>query len=142
MMRVDFDETVPVPPDEAYDYLRSPTEWPRLYGDFGDVRDLGDGWFAVALPGDRPDLEAWMTANRPNTHAAWDLRGVFAGRGEVHLEPAGEGTRITGFEEIDVSAFEGDDDLLAQLDREFRAIWQFGWNRLREQTREPAAGGV
>ncbi|MCZ7531103.1 MAG: SRPBCC family protein [Acidimicrobiia bacterium] len=142
MMRVDFDETVPVPVDVVYGYLRSPEDWPRLYGTFGDVRDLGDGWFAVPLPGERPDLEARMTVTRPNERAAWDLRGIFTGRGEVRLSESGGGTRITGLEEIDVSAFENDQELLETIDREFRAIWQIGWDRLREQAREPAAGGV
>lgn len=131
MMRVDFDGTVPVPVEEVYGYLRSPEDWPRLYGSFGEVRDLGEGWFAVPLPGERPNLEARITASREFEHAAWDLRGTFSGRGEVHLEPVGDGTRVTGFEEIDVTAFAADSELLAVLDREFHAIWQSGWDRLR-----------
>ncbi|MEZ5169637.1 MAG: hypothetical protein R3A49_02690 [Acidimicrobiia bacterium] len=139
MMRVDFDETVPVPVEEVYGYLRSPEEWPRLYGAFGDVRELGEGWFAVPLPGERPDLEARITTSRQNEHAAWDLRGTFAGRGAVHLEPVESGTRITGFEEIDVTAFADDADVLAVVEREFRAIWQYGWDRLREGASSTAA---
>jgi hypothetical protein len=129
-MRIDFDETVPVPPVVVFDYLRSPTEWPRLYGAFGQVRDLGGGWYAVPLAGAPADLEARMTALEPTRRAAWELRGTFSGKGEVNLAPQDGGTRITGFEEIAVAGLD-DPGTLAEATRRFEAIWQMGWDRLR-----------
>ncbi len=129
-MRIDFDETVPVPPDVVFDYLRAPTEWPRLYGAFGEVRDLGGGWYAVPLAGAQPDLEARLTALELDRRAAWELRGTLAGQGEVELEPDDGGTRITGFEEIEVAGLD-DPDILAEVRRRFEAIWQMGWDHLR-----------
>lgn len=130
-MRIDFDETVPVPAEVVFDYLRAPTEWPRLYGAFGEVRDLGGGWYAVPLAGAQTDLEARLTALELDRRAAWELRGTFAGRGEVNLEQCEGGTRITGFEEIDLPGLD-DPEMLAKLTRRFEAIWQMGWDRLRE----------
>lgn len=129
-MRIDFDETVPARPDVVFDYFRAPTEWPRLYGAFGEVRELGGGWFAVPLSGSLPDLEARTIAVEPHRRAAWELRGTFIGKGEVNLEPRDGGTRITGFEEIAVKGLD-DPDLLAEMTRAFEAIWQMGWDRLR-----------
>jgi hypothetical protein len=129
-MRIDFDETVPTSADVVYDYLRAPTEWPRLYGAFGEVRDLGEGWYAVPLAGAPQDLEARMTSVTTDRRAAWELRGTFAGRGEVNLEPCDEGTRITGFEVIEVAGTD-DPEVLATMTRRFEAIWQMGWERLR-----------
>ena len=136
-MRIDFNEEVPVPPAEVFDYLRSPTEWPRLYGVAGEVRDLGMGWVAVPLAGDYPDLEARLTALQLDRHAAWDLRGAFAGKGSVDLTPIDGGTRITGFEEIEAA---GVDDRADQerIGHAFEAIWQLGWDRLRSQARSDA----
>lgn len=129
-MRIDFDEVVPVPPETVFDYLRAPTEWPRLYGAFGDVRELGGGWFAVPVADARVDLEVRMTALELDRRAAWELRGRFAGDGELNLEPHQGGTRITGFEEITVAGVD-DPAILAEMTRRFEAIWQMGWSRLR-----------
>jgi hypothetical protein len=131
-MRIDFDEELPVPPAAVFDYFRSPTEWPRLYGAFGEVRDLGHGWIAVPLAGDYPDLEARLTSLELDRHAAWDLRGTFAGRGRVDLAPEGDGTRVTGFEEVVVA---GLDDPAAddRIRKGFAAIWKSGWDRLRDE---------
>ncbi len=138
-MRIDFDEQVPVPPAVVFDYLRSPTEWPRLYGSFGAVSDLGGGWYEVPLAGGPPHLEARLTSLELDRHAAWELRGTFAGTGEVHLEPGDGGTRITGFEEIEVAGIT-DPDHLAAVASGFERIWQMGWDRLRSA--EHAGGPV
>lgn len=129
-MRIDFDEEVTAPPEVAFDFLRSPTEWPRLYGLAGVVRDLGRGWYAIPLAGDQPDLEARLTRLEIDRLVAWELRGTFAGTGEVNLTPSGQGTRITGFEEIDVAGL-NDPEVLAVVIQGFESIWQMGWDRLR-----------
>jgi uncharacterized protein YndB with AHSA1/START domain len=129
-MRIDFDEEVPVPPETVFDYLRSPTEWPRLYGSFGETRDLGGGWIAVPLAGDHPDLEARITRLELDRHAAWELRGTFAGDGAVTLTPIPEGTRITGFEQVQVAGLD-DPETERRLQAGFEAIWRSGWDRLR-----------
>ncbi|MFA9565875.1 MAG: SRPBCC family protein [Acidimicrobiales bacterium] len=130
-MRLDFDEHLPVPPEAVFDYFRSPADWPRLYGAFGEVRDLGHGWVAVPLAGEYPDLEARLTSLELDRHAAWDLRGTFAGRGRVDLTPDGEGTRVTGFEEVDVAGLD-DPETEERIRSGFAAIWQSGWDRLRD----------
>ncbi len=129
-MRIDFDEEVPVPPEVVFDYLRAPTEWPRLYGAYGEVRDLGKGWYAVPLAGSRSDLEARLTHLELDRLVAWELRGEYPGKAEVKLAHCEEGTRITGFEEIDVMETL-DADEVAELCRAFEAIWQKGWDSLR-----------
>ena len=48
-MHLEFDETFDLPPAEIYDYFKTPQDWVRLYGAFGDVTDRGDGWFAVPM---------------------------------------------------------------------------------------------
>ena len=129
-MRIDFDEEVPVPPDVVFDYLRAPTEWPRLYGAFGEVRDLGKGWYAVPMAGARADLEARVTHLELNQRAAWELRGAFPGKGEVNLARCENGTRITGFEEINVEDAH-DLEAIAEMSRALASIWQMGWDSLR-----------
>lgn len=132
-MRIVFDEQVPVPPEVVFEYMRSPTEWPRLYGAFGEVTDLGGGWYRIPLAGGPPHLEARPTALVENQHAAWDLRGTFAGKGKVNLEPVEGGTRVTGFEEVEVAGV-SDPEHLAVIASGFEAIWQTGWERLRGMT--------
>ena len=129
-MRIDFDETVPVLPEVVFDHLRSPREWPRLYGAFGEVRDLGQGWYAVPLAGSTPDLEARVTHLELDRRVAWELRGALPGTGEVNLAPSRGGTRITGFEEIDIEDAR-DPSTKAKMTRSFEAIWQLGWDSLR-----------
>lgn len=133
-MRIDFNEEVPVSPEVVFDYLRAPTEWPRLYGAFGEVSDLGGGWFAVALAGALPPLEVRLTSLEVDRRAAWELRGTVAEEGEVNLAPCDGGTRITGFEEIEVAGLD-DPESLANVARGFEAIWQMGWSRLRDPAR-------
>ena len=129
-MRIDFDERVPAPPEVVFDYFRAPTEWPRLYGSFGEVRDLGRGWYAVPMAGARADLEARLTHLELDRRAAWELRGALPGVGEVNLTPWRGGTRITGFEEIEVESAH-DPDSVAKMTHVFEAIWQMGWDSLR-----------
>ena len=129
-MRIDFDEEVPVPPEVVFDYLRAPTEWPRLYGAFGEVQDLGKGWYAVPMGGNGAALEARLTHLELNRRAAWELRGEFPGRGEVNLSTCENGTRVVGFEQIDIDQ-DHDPETLAKLDGALAAIWQMGWDSLR-----------
>ena len=48
-MIISFNEHFKLPIAEVYSYFESPADWTRLYGLAGDSKDLGGGWFAIAL---------------------------------------------------------------------------------------------
>ena len=48
-MIIRFNEHFKLPAAEVYSYFHTPADWSRLYGLAGDSKDLGDGWYAIAL---------------------------------------------------------------------------------------------
>lgn len=46
-MHLEFDETFPIAPVEAYRFCETPQSWPGLFGAFTKVTDRGDGRYAV-----------------------------------------------------------------------------------------------
>lgn len=132
-MFLEFDEMVPVDPATVYGYLRSPVDWTRLYGAFGEVEDRGDGWYAVPLRRFPVPLVARITHDEPEEHVAWEFGGFFRGTGEVWLSRTGVETRIVGYEDVSIPRLLGLRPVLEQrfLEPGFRRIWAYGWKRLR-----------
>jgi hypothetical protein len=133
-MIVRFREKFRLPASEVYDYFRSPRDWVRLFGFAGDTKDLGGGWFAVALKRFPFPLVARNVQNEPNRFVRWEFRGFWRGKGEVRFTETPEGVLVEGFEEIAVRWLFFLSPLVERLflERSFRAIWALGWHRLRK----------
>ena len=137
-MRVTFEALFRVPVDEVFGYFRTPADWVRLYGMFGEVEDHGDGWIAVPLKGFPFPLVAKVTRTEENRLVRWVFRGFWRGEGEVRLGSSEGVTTVAGYEVISVRWL-GPFSFLVErlvLETRFRGIWKHGWKRLR--SREPA----
>jgi hypothetical protein len=141
-MFVRFQERIDLTPDEVYAYFRSPRDWPRLYGAFGEVEDRGGGWFAVPLRRFPFPLLARMTKDEPGRSVAWEFGGFWRGGGEVTFLPVAGGVEVRGEERIGVRRLLGLSRLADRLlEARFQKIWASGWRRLRREAaaKPPAA---
>jgi len=144
-MIIRFDEDLDLPVADVYGIFKTPVDWTRLYGSFGEVEDRGEGWFAVPLRGFPFPLVAKITDDEPLRRVRWVFRGFWRGVGEVRLSDRQGGVRVEGFEEIGVRPLGFLSPVVERLllERRFRAIWSAGWRRLRRQAaRERAAGST
>lgn len=134
-MRIDFEESFRLPAGAVYPYFRTPADWVRLYGIAGAVEDRGGGWWAVPLRRFPFPLVAKVTEDRPAERVRWVFGGFWRGTGEVRFTPTPDGVLVKGFEEIAVRGLSGLSRFLekAFLERRFRAIWERGWRRLRQE---------
>ncbi|MCK5447661.1 MAG: hypothetical protein KAJ43_05925, partial [Gemmatimonadetes bacterium] len=82
MMRVEFDEEFGVPVEQAYEYFRTPMNWPRLFGAFGEVEDRGQGWYAVTLRGFPFPLVTRITRDELLQSVEWTFEGFWHGEGQ------------------------------------------------------------
>ena len=132
MMRIDFNEILSADPATVYGYMRTPHDWTRLYGAFGDTVERGNGWVAVPMRRFPFPLVARITEDRGPGFVSWDLRGFFTGRGEVHARPHGNGSAVEGFEEVAIPNLLGLGPRLERrfLEDRFRRLWEGGWKRL------------
>lgn len=85
-----FQERIALPVSTLYGYFRTPEDWVRLYGSFGRVEVLDDGWRAVKLAGFPFPLVAKITEDRPSQLVRWRFRGFWQGEGEVRFDPQGD----------------------------------------------------
>lgn len=134
-MLLRFHEELPLSAADVYAYFRTPEDWVRLYGAFGDVEALDDGWRVVRLRGFPFPLVAKITLDQPNQRVRWSFRGFWEGEGEVELEPKGDGVVVDGYERIRPRGL-GVLAPLAErlyLEKRFRAIWALGFRRLRRR---------
>ena len=138
-MIIEFNERFRLSASEVYSYFETPADWTRLYGLAGDTKDLGDGWFAIALKGFPFPLVAMNTAQKENQMVRWVFRGFWRGEGEVRIAETPEGVLVEGYERIAVRWLFFASPLFERLflERRFRAIWEIGWRRLRKRE-EPA----
>lgn len=138
-MLIEFAEEFDLPVDEVYPYFRTPRDWPRLYGSFGEVQDRGEGWYAVPLRGFPFPLVAKVTCDQPNEAVAWTFRGFWSGQGQVAFEPSERGVVVRGHERISLRYLPLLGRLLERLvlERRFRRVWESGWRRLRRQHAAP-----
>lgn len=147
-MIIRFNEHFKLPVAEVYSYFESPAEWTRLYGLAGDSKDLGGGWYAIALKQFPFPLVARNTEREPNKVVRWVFRGFWRGRGEVRFEETSDGITVEGFEEIAVRPLFFLSPIFERLflERSFHAIWGVGWHRLRKSespktgSKTPASG--
>lgn len=134
-MLLKFHERVPLSPATVYGYFRTPEDWVRLYGAFGRVEPLEDGWRVVHLRGFPFPLVAKITEDDPNRRVRWRFRGFWDGEGEIAFEPTEDGVVVEGYERIRPRGlgFLGPLAERLYLAKRFRAIWALGFRRLRRQ---------
>ena len=134
-MIIRFIEQFNLPAAEVYSYFHTPADWTRLYGLAGGSKELGDGWYAIALKHFPFPLVAKNTDQESNKAVRWVFRGFWRGRGEVRFVETTEGVTVEGFEEIAVRWLFSLSPLFERLflERRFRAIWEIGWHRLRKR---------
>ncbi len=135
-MIITFSEEFKLPVAEVYSYFETPADWTRLFGFAGETRDLGDGWFSVALKNFPFPLVAKNIRCEPNSVVSWTFRGFWRGRGEVRFEETPDGVKVDGFEEIAVRWLFFLSPVVERilLERTFRSVWAIGWYRLRKRT--------
>lgn len=133
-MIIRFNEEFQLPVDEMYGYFRTPADWTRIFGFPGDVRELEDGWYSVALKNFPFPLVAKYTFEDPPRTARWVFRGFWKGEGEIQLTSTHTGVLVQGFEEISVRPLWVLSPLVERLflEKNFRKIWDIGWYRLRK----------
>lgn len=135
-MHLEFHEEIPLSASEIYSYLRTPADWTRLYGSFGEVEDRGDGWFAVPMRRSPFPLLTKITTDEPERRVAWEFRGFWKGSGEVTLTPSRGNTLVAGYETVAIPRMLGVGSFLEHrfLEPRFKAIWASGWRRLRRMS--------
>lgn len=138
-MRVEFNETFDLPVEQLYGYFKTPTDWPRLFGAFGDVHDRGEGWYAVPMKGSPFPLVTKIVVDQPGECVSWIFRGFWRGAGEVRFVEGPAGVTVEGFEEIAVRVLGVFSPVVEKLvlARRFQAIWAYGWRRLRMTEGKP-----
>lgn len=134
-MLIEFDEEFDLPVDDVYPYFRTPNDWPRLYGAFGDVGDRGGGWYVVPLRRFPFPLVARVTKDEPLRKVQWEFRGFWRGEGEVRFTPTTRGVVVQGYERITVRPLPWLAPIVERLllESKFRKLWESGWRRLRRQ---------
>lgn len=141
-MLIRFHEEFELSPGEVYGYFRTPQDWPRLFGAFGNVQDKGDGWYAVPLRRFPFPLIAKVTTDEPERCVRWTFRGFWCGEGEVRFTPTSRGVRVQGHERITVRPLFWLAPLVERvlLERRFTKVWESGWRRLRTQAASSHSG--
>jgi len=134
-MIIRFNEQFKLPASEVYSYFETPADWTRLYGLAGNSKDLGDGWYQIALKNFPFPLVAKNTVQEPNQMVQWVFRGFWRGEGEVRFVDTPDGVKVEGYERISVRYLFFLSPLFERLfmERSFRAIWGIGWRRLRKR---------
>ena len=134
-MIVRFSEEFSLPAEQVYTYFETPADWTRLYGLAGDVKDLGDGWFAVPLKHFPFPLVAKNVEQRPLKLVRWVFRGFWRGEGEVRFSETPDGVVVEGHERIAVRWLFFLSPVVERLFLEsgFRKVWDLGWHRLRKR---------
>jgi hypothetical protein len=134
-MILHFHEEFRLPVSEVYPYFRTPSDWTRLFGFAGEVRDRGDGWYAVPLHRFPYPLVARITHDEPEQFVRWEFRGFWRGEGEARFSSRERGVDVDGYEELAVRCLGPLSPVLEKLvlERSFRAVWSVGWRRLRRR---------
>ena len=135
-MRVEFNEEFAVPLEDAYDYFRTPMHWPRLFPAFGEVRDRGDGWYAVSFKGFPFPLVTRITTDDPEQCVEWVFEGFWQGDARVEFERSSTGVVIRGYEQVSPRGLSWLAPLAERLflEARFQKVWESGWRRLRRQS--------
>lgn len=142
-MLIRFDNDFDLPVEEAYAYFRTPRDWPRLFGSFGEVEDRGEGWYAVPLRNFPFPLVAKTTRDEPLSCVEWVFRGFWRGEGQVCFVRTRGGVAIRGFERISPRPLGWLAPLVEPvlLEKRFRKVWESGWRQLRREATSRAGKG-
>lgn len=134
-MPIEFDHEFDLPVETVYAYFRTPRDWPRLFGSFGEVQDRGEGWYAVPLRRFPFPLVARITRDEPLSSVNWVFRGFWRGEGQVSFAATSRGAAIRGFERISVRPLGWFAPVVEPLllEKRFRKVWESGWRRLRRE---------
>ena len=134
-MLVRFREEFSLPVGDVSTYFETPADWTRLYGLTGNVRDLGDGWYAVPLKNFPFPLVAKNVEQEPEQLVRWVFKGFWRGKGEVRFTATADGVLVEGSEEISVRWLFFLSPLIERLflERKFHGIWEIGWRCLRKR---------
>lgn len=143
-MLIEFNEEFGVPVEVAYEYFRTPEDWPRLFPAFGDARDLGEGWYSVPFRGFPFPLLSRITRNEPQRCVEWIIRGFWRGEARVEFLPTSGGVLIRGHERVSAHRLFWFAPLAERLflEARFREVWESGWRRLRRQAEGGDASGA
>lgn len=143
-MRVEFNEEFGVPVEDAYEYFRTPADWPRLFSAFGEAKDLGEGWYSVPFKGFPFPLVSKIIRDEPQRCVEWVIRGFWRGEAKVEFMPTGRGVLIRGHERVSAHRLFWLAPLAERLflEARFREVWESGWRRLRRQAAESDSSGV
>jgi hypothetical protein len=134
LLKIEFKESFRLPVSEVFRYFDTPADWTKLYGLAGIPKDLGDGWYAIALKRFPFPLVAKNTERQTNRLVKWTFRGFWRGRGVIRFSETAHGVLLEGFEEIAVRPLLCLSPVFERLflERGFRSIWEIGWHRLRK----------
>jgi hypothetical protein len=133
-MRIEFKEEFGLSQHVLFDYFKTPSDWSRLYGAFGNVENRGNDWHAVPLKRFPFPLVARITTVEPNRLVRWQFKGFWRGQAEVRLTQSNGKVVVEGFEEISMRWLFVFSSVIERLflERRFRAIWQSGWQKLHQ----------
>ena len=133
-MIIQFKQQFTLPIEEIFSYFRTPADWTRLFGIAGEVKNLGDGWFAIPLKSFPLPLVAKNTIVEPDKRVHWKFGGFWRGEGEVIFEELNDQVTIEGYENISVRWLFFLSPIVEKLflERQFQGIWELGWRRLRK----------
>lgn len=133
-MIIQFKQQFTLPIEEIFSYFRTPADWTRLFGIAGEVKNLGDGWFAIPLKSFPLPLVAKNTIVEPDKRVHWKFSGFWRGEGEVIFEESNDHVTIEGYENISVRWLFFLSPIVEKLflERQFQGIWELGWRRLRK----------
>jgi hypothetical protein len=88
-MRVDFNETFPVPLEQAFSYFPTPHDWVRIFAFDDRIIDRGNGWYTVGLKKFPISLVLRVDIVVPNERVHWIFGGMNpAGKNCAALTPA------------------------------------------------------
>jgi hypothetical protein len=133
-MKIQFREEFKLSVGEIFSYFETPADWARLYGLAGSVKDLGDGWYSIPLKYFPFPLVARNSTVDPGKFVSWTFRGFWKGNGEIRFRTYDEMTVLEGYEEISIRRLYFLSFVFERLfiRRQFLAIWNIGWKRLRK----------
>ncbi|NIM92225.1 MAG: hypothetical protein GTO18_00710 [Anaerolineales bacterium] len=139
-MIIQFNEQFALPIEEVFSYFKTPADWTRLYGVAGEVKNLGDGWFAIPLKSFPFPLVAKNTVVELDKRVHWKFRGFWRGEGQVNVEQSNDYVKLEGYERISIRWLFFLSPIVEKLflERLFRGIWELGWRRLRKAERMAA----
>ena len=137
-MIIHFKQQFALPIDEIFSYFQTPADWTRLYGLAGEVKNLGEGWFAIPLKSFPFPLVAKNTIVEPAKRVHWKFRGFWRGEGEFTFEKSNDHVTIEGYEKISIRWLFFLSPIVEKLflERQFQGIWELGWRRLRKAERD------